>query len=526
MATMKHRLVVWLLILLATAGALMLRLPNLDRRPMHLDEAIHTIKCDTLWQTGEYVYDPDEYHGPTLYYLTLPVLGLSSSHTFAESQAWMYRLVPVLAGTVLVLLLLLMRDGLGRAATVCAAILTAISPAMVYYSRYYIQEMLLVCFTMAATVCFWRYVRDRRWGWAIAGGIALGLMHATKETCVITYGVIVAALLINIVWHHRLRGLPVVWRGYIGRFAMIGGLLGAIVVSLLLYSAFFTNAAGPLDSIRTYTNYFDRAGNHGVHDHPWHYYLWLLTCARFGHGPIWSEAFILVLALVGIIAAYRGRGVRDGYVPLLRYLANYTILLAIVYSVIPYKTPWCMLSFLHGLILLAGVGAVALWQWSRRAIPRTIVVALLLAGSVHLGWQAWRATSPRFECSNYNPYVYAHTVRDVENLTAWVERIAAVAPQGHDVLIKVIVPAADYWPLPWYLRSFSRVGYWEKLPTDPTAPIVITAPALVEDVQAAAAEDYQTAIYGVRPDVKLVVCVEPALYQRWLATQLDEANDE
>ena len=240
---MKHRLAVWVLILLATAGALWLRLPSLDRRPMHLDEAIHTIKCDTLWQTGEYVYDPNEYHGPTLYYLTLPILWLSGSHTYAESQAWMYRLVPVLAGVALVLLLLLIHDGLGRAATVCAAILTAISPAMVYYSRYYIQEMLLVCFTMAATACFWRYMRSRQWGWALGGGVALGLMHATKETCVIAYGAIMAALLINIVWHLQLRGLAVVWRGYIGRIAMVGGLIGAIVVSFLLYSAFFTNTA-------------------------------------------------------------------------------------------------------------------------------------------------------------------------------------------------------------------------------------------------------------------------------------------
>ena len=224
--------------------------------------------------------------------------------------------------------------------------------------------------------------------------------------------------------------------------------------------------------------------------------------------------------MVGIIAAYLGRGVRDSYVPLLRYLANYTILLGIAYSAIPYKTPWCMLTFLHGAILLAGVGAVALWQWSRWVIPQTIVAALLLAGAVNLGMQTQRANSPRYECSNYNPYVYAHTVRDAEDLAGWVERVAAVSPDRHNVLIKVIAPAMDYWPLPWYLRSFTQVGYWETLPIDPLAPIVIVTPELVEDVQAAATEYYQTAIYGVRPDVKLVVCVEPGLYRRWLAQQV------
>ena len=40
--------------------------------------------------------------------------------------------------------------GWARAATLAAALLTAVSPAMVYFSRYYIQEMLLVFFTFAA----------------------------------------------------------------------------------------------------------------------------------------------------------------------------------------------------------------------------------------------------------------------------------------------------------------------------------------------------------------------------------------
>ncbi len=43
-----------------------------------------------------------------------------------------------------------------------------------------------------------------------------------------------------------------------------------------------------------------------------------------------------------------------------RFLAFYTLVLTGLYAIIPYKTPWCMLSFLDGMILLAGVGAWAI----------------------------------------------------------------------------------------------------------------------------------------------------------------------
>jgi len=54
------------------AGGL-LRFAWLGNRPMHQDEAIHAFKFKRLAQTGRYVYDPHDFHGPTLYYATLPV---------------------------------------------------------------------------------------------------------------------------------------------------------------------------------------------------------------------------------------------------------------------------------------------------------------------------------------------------------------------------------------------------------------------------------------------------------------------
>ncbi|MCD6338547.1 MAG: hypothetical protein J7M29_04100, partial [Verrucomicrobia bacterium] len=66
----------------AIAGAAVLasvaRLPFLSERPMHTDEAVQGVKFLQLWEHGQYRYDPNEYHGPALNYLTLPTAKLAA----------------------------------------------------------------------------------------------------------------------------------------------------------------------------------------------------------------------------------------------------------------------------------------------------------------------------------------------------------------------------------------------------------------------------------------------------------------
>src|SRR5881397_3090610 len=193
-----------LALVLAIAGALALRIPNLDTRPLHNDEAVNAVKVSELWQQGSYAYDPDEYHGPTLHYATLPFLWLSGARNSDELADATLRLAPVVSGVGLILLLLLLADGLGRPAVAWAAILTAISPAMVFYSRYFIHEMLLVCFTMLLLAAGWRYTRRPHIGWAVLAGIGLGLMSATKETFVIPIAAMGIAAAVTAFWRGKL----------------------------------------------------------------------------------------------------------------------------------------------------------------------------------------------------------------------------------------------------------------------------------------------------------------------------------
>jgi len=108
-----------LLILLVAAGAVGLRLPQLDRRPLHNDEGVNAWILRDLVEKGQYRYNPHEYHGPTLHYLSLPFIRLAPEGSrFSDANL---RLAPVVFGGAMILLLWLLADGLGRAATLTAA---------------------------------------------------------------------------------------------------------------------------------------------------------------------------------------------------------------------------------------------------------------------------------------------------------------------------------------------------------------------------------------------------------------------
>ncbi len=463
------------LILAATIVALALRLPRLRQRPMHGDEAVHAIKFGELLAEGVYTYNPDEYHGPTLNYLTLIPARLSAAEKLTQVSEVTLRIVPVIFGVLLVLLILPAGDGLGPGAAVYAAILTAISPAMVFYSRYYIQEMLLVCFTFSAIVFGYRYTRNKNIIWALLTGMSLGLMHATKETCIIAFGSMFLALLLMLLMR-RSKGALVNASKAIKPSHLIAGLAAGAIVSALFYSSFLTNPGGIPDSVRTYTTYFDRAGGNTLHIHPWYYYLKILIYSRYANGPIWTEALIVLLAVVGFIAAMTKKSLSSANVNLLRFIGLYTLVLTVVYSVIPYKTPWCMLGFLHGMILLAGVGAVVLVKLMPNVLPRLIILLLLFEGSIHLTWQSYLSNYKLYADSR-NPYVYAHPTNEVFTITEKIEEYASVHEDGYDIPVDVICREDDYWPLPWYLRSFKKIRWSNEVVNDaPSAPLIIASP--------------------------------------------------
>jgi uncharacterized protein (TIGR03663 family) len=504
-------------LLLATAIALVLRCPDLGNRPMHNDEAVNAIKFRSLWEHGSYKYDPDEHHGPTLLYLTQAWAKFSRGPDFAHFSEARLRFLTVLFGVGLILLLPLVADGLGRRATVCGAVLTAVSPGMFFYSRYYIHEMLLVCFTFLALIAGWRYSRSRKIGWALLCGAAIGLMQATKETFVLPLAAMAAALVLNHLWT-RWWDAPGAGVQPAIKPRHAAAALGVwLAVAFLLFSSFFTNAAGPLDAVRTYLPWLHRAAGASPHIHPWNFYLTRLAFFHTEGGPVWSEGLILGLALAGSLAAFARKAPPDSNTNFIRFLAFYTSILTLIYNAIAYKTPWCLLGFWHGMILLAGVGAVAIIQWLPRRWLKTAAILLLLAGAGQLAGQAWSA-SVKYSADPRNPYVYAQTSPNLLELVSQLDALAAVDPQGCQMVVKVMSPGSDFWPLPWYLRRFDHVGWWDEMPADPFAPVMIVSTKFKAGLEAKKTH-VMVGLFKLRPDAFLELYVELDLWRAYLESK-------
>src|SRR5260221_6588218 len=71
-------------LLVAMGLALTLRFPRLEERPMHNDEAVNAVKFGDLLEHGRYIYDPNEHHGPSLFYSTLAMAKLAGAVHFSD----------------------------------------------------------------------------------------------------------------------------------------------------------------------------------------------------------------------------------------------------------------------------------------------------------------------------------------------------------------------------------------------------------------------------------------------------------
>jgi uncharacterized protein (TIGR03663 family) len=540
--------------LLITLGAFMLRSVNLGNRPMHGDEAVHAEKFRDLWEKGVYRYDSNEYHGPTIYYAALPSVILHGRKSWPDTREADYRLPIAVFGAAMILLLLPLAPTLGRTSMLAAGVFIAISPAFVFYSRYFIQEVPFVFFTLAMIVCGWRYAQTQRKGWLVLSGISAGMMIATKETAVLSFvamGVSVwltaatmgkagdsgsaiaasnkveaAEQSVSPVATGRVESDPINIRTLFSARALGIATLIALITGCLFISGFGTNIHGPIDYIRAYGPWFHRAQGASIHNHPFGYYLKLLVWSRITVdktvGSVWSESLIVVLAIAGAIVAFSPRMQlykSAGSAQLWRFVAFYTLSLTLVYSVIPYKTPWCLLSFLLGMCLLAGFAVATLLQGlgsrsgSCEAVPlpvfsaaparsedeaerarerlgeggiatRIALLAVVLIAASQLANQAYRASFVSY-ADPTNPYVYAATAATIVDFQKRIDDVAKYWPEHNNMVIKVFSNSNYYWPLPWYLRRYPHVGWYSHPPAskeEAAAPVTVCAVEMDEQM--------------------------------------------
>lgn len=513
---------VFVLVVLAVALGSYYRMPGLGNRPMHTDEANLGVKLGDFWESGRFTYDPKDFHGPALHQTSLlwaKMDGWGAPDTWTEADL---RFVAALCGLGVLLSTLLFADALGRYGTAIAMILTAVSPMMVYYSRYFIMEMQLVLLVSLMLGCFWRYSQGGTRVWLVIGGCALGFQHATKETFILNIGAAFVGWIVarSMIGEFQTRqgssyGLgSAAGRNNKGRPArpLLWVVIPAVLVSVASYSNGFRDWQPVLESLTTYLSYLERSGGSG-HEKPWHYYLTLLVWRK--DTLIWTEALIVGLALVGMLYSFLGDFQRNtARQAFLVFLSVYAFVLLAGYSILSYKTPWSILSAQHALTLLAGVGAWVIWA---KVMPgrmaRLVFNVLLGAGIYHLCDQSIRLTGTHrlaqleYSADPRNPYAYSHTQKSLLKLMAEVDGYAKDQPDRKEKLKIQVVSQDSGWPLHWYWRTWKKAGYQDKTPDEIDADIIVVDAEHYDEVLSKIRPDDYTEHYpyGLRPGVMLTL---------------------
>ncbi|MFZ2279334.1 MAG: flippase activity-associated protein Agl23 [Prosthecobacter sp.] len=500
------------------------RFPTLGERPMHTDEAILAMKSAEFQATGHFKYDPKDFHGPGLHYITRiwsKLAGWGDSSTWTEAQL---RTVPVVCGLLLLLTTLLLRNAIGRLATGFAMLLIAISPMEVYYSRYFIMEVPLVLFITLSIAALWHYSQGGGRWWLLLAGFAIGMQHATKETFAIN---IVAGLVGFAVTKVMVGDFAPRRSGYdIGASKRRAAspwlwvIIAAILTSITIYSGGFKDWLAVKDSALTYLNYFERAGGSG-HEKPWHYYLTLIFWRK--DGLVWSEAMIGGLGIIGMLYAFLGNHMKQpARQAFLVFLSVYTLVLFSIYSFLAYKTPWSILSAQHALTLLAGVGAAAIAGALTGKFSRLVFKIAFGLGLYHLLSQTNHAIH-LYAADSRNPYVYSHTSTNLLRLLPQVRDLQKTAPD--DAFNVLVINRDAGWPLPWYWRDIKSVHYTNTIPETIDARVIIAEPEMQAALEAKFAGKTYTKpdLFGLRPGVMLNLWIEQSLWDRHSLRKQQEA---
>jgi uncharacterized protein (TIGR03663 family) len=460
---------------------------------MHTDEAVNAYIVGELLAAQSFSYDPQDRHGPALAAFALPLARMQGAKTFSDLTESELRLTTVLAGTVTILLFGAAVEMFGFVPSLIAALLFTVAPLPVYYDRYFIHESLFVAVTLGLILAGWRWCKRHSAGQAALAGTCAALMLASKETAVLHFFALAAAGFVF--WRWNLRGKRLDGTkldGWLRPKAALAALAVFMLLSLMLFTWFGSNPKAPAALLQAVPDFLARAGGQG-HQKPCWYYAQLLTGG-------WSGGIVCSLACIGFFQTVKRRDPSA-----LGFLAFYALFITVIYSTIPYKTPWLALNFWLPITVFAGVAIEWLWNMTARypALRIAMPACCILMGAVAAALIA-RDTQQRdflHSADESNPYAYAHTSEDLLGMPAEIERLA------HQYAIaapRIAVIAADPWPLPWYLRHFAKVGFWQPGQHPGEADFFITSTE-AGDQYADRLRDYRPEFFGVRPGVLILL---------------------
>ena len=436
----KERLA-WMVLL---AVALILRLWALGDRPPHHDEAIHCDFAYNLLTQGTYRYDP-VYHGPLIYYIMAPLFALLGTTTLVG------RLYPTIAGVALVALPLMLRRRLGAGAAWWSGALLAISPIMLYYSRFAREDVPVALYTALALALF---LLVRRKGWKPIPwiGVAAAGHAVMKETVYVTLPLLGVAA-----WAVALRGGA--WTSVRRAFAWIDryrvavgtAILWFFAVTVTLFTVFFVHPEDWAFPVKAITYWYQQHSVQRVGG-PWSFHLTRLALYEF---------LPIVAALTWVIR--RRHHLKSIEVFCLAWgLAGLAM-----YAYLGEKTPWLEVHQVLPFIPLAGAqlsrtfSAQGRW-WSR---------GLAAAGLVATAWSALAASFLYPALTTSDPHaeliVFVQTTPEEGDLARYGVALAATHIGEGSV---AAVDGEGAWPLSW---QWKKIPVWWAIPEPGMRPPIV-----------------------------------------------------
>ncbi|MEY2528829.1 MAG: hypothetical protein QOJ05_919 [Verrucomicrobiota bacterium] len=459
-----------------------LRLLLLGIKPPHFDEGINGWFVDQMVKSGFYRYDPTNYHGPLHFYI------LFLAQTLLGRNLWAIRLPVVLASIFAVHLTLKFEPFVGRNVSRIAALAMAVSPGFVFYGRYSIHEVWLLVFSMLFMLGLLGLWRRGSVGYLWCTGMGLTGMILTKETYIIHVGCAVIAALVTWISHKitRLHDAPRVRQTWtLVDLAVVAGTGAALIV--FFYSGAFMNWSGVTGLFKTFQAWFQTGNKGNGHEKDayslfwpksWINYYWFALLARY------ELPALIGLVLCAACQFYKHLA--------LRYLAIYAVGALIAYTIISYKTPWCIISFawpflflFAGVILLVPAGFI-------RVASIGIGIALTISLGLCIRLNYFHFTT------DTEPYVYVQSYKDIWKLTRPLLRLAKADPTKYQMVGHLI--RGSTYPLPWMLGDFTRVGYYEggNMPDKLDGDFLLVQEDKIATVEAKLHETYYTEPMTIR----------------------------
>lgn len=399
------------------------RFYGLTLKPLHFDEGINGWFSSQVQKLGYYKYDPNNYHGPLYFYV------LRLFETLFGSSVSTLRAVPSFFSSLSVLLFAFpVMGSLSWRRWVMAFLL--LSPAFVFFGRSGIHEMPFVFFQLVFAVGILRSfeTKDR----TALNCLMIGLfgMLTLKETFAVS--IFSFAVALASVGPRKLKEIlslkdwKEVWT--FQQTVLLGFLLWAFVI---LFTGFFKNSTGLADFFRAFLPWM-KTGVHG-NGHDKYFFYWIQT--------LWQAE---PLALLGVALAFSGA---FSHHLSLRVISVFSLVQLFVYSMIPYKTVWCILTLVWGFYFVIAYQAT---KGAKKKFRDVMSVAIGLGILFNL-WSLYES-SYRNPVNLSHPYVYVNSTYELVDLNRFLEQNAPASS-------RVQVGMAEQWPWPWLLRDYSIVSY-------------------------------------------------------------------